>query len=276
MISVTITDRSGRTLSGQTIDAFWTSIAHARPLSVGINCALGAREMRPYLAELAAIAPTWVSCYPNAGPPERLRRLRRDPGADGARCCASSRRAGSLNLVGGCCGTTDAHIRAIAEAVAGVAPRVPPAPPRGITRFSGLETYTIRARLELHDDRRAHQRDRLAPLRGPDQARATSARRTEVALDQVRARRQHPRRQHGRGHARLRAGHDDLPQPDRHRARDRAAPDHGRQLEVVGDRGRPQVRPGQGHRELDQPEGRRGRLPRARPAWCSATAPASS
>ncbi|MFI5217115.1 MAG: homocysteine S-methyltransferase family protein, partial [Candidatus Limnocylindria bacterium] len=69
MISVTITDLSGRTLSGQTIDAFWTSIAHARPLSVGINCALGAREMRPYLAELAAIAPTWLSCYPNAGLP---------------------------------------------------------------------------------------------------------------------------------------------------------------------------------------------------------------
>jgi len=143
MISVTITDRSGRTLSGQTIDAFWTSIAHARPFSVGINCALGAQEMRPYLAELAALAPTWVSCYPNAGLPNAFGAYDETPPQTGA-LLKEFAESGLLNLVGGCCGTTDAHIRAVAEAVAGLPPRVPPAPPRGISRFSGLETYTIR------------------------------------------------------------------------------------------------------------------------------------
>ena len=83
MISVTITDRSGRTLSGQTVEAFWISVAHARPFSVGINCALGAEEMRPYIAELSGLAPTFISCYPERRAAERLRRVRPDPGADG-------------------------------------------------------------------------------------------------------------------------------------------------------------------------------------------------
>ena len=185
MISVTITDRSGRTLSGQTIDAFWTSIAHARPFSVGINCALGALEMRPYLAELAALAPTWLSCYPNAGLPNAFGAYDETPAQTGA-LLREFAQSGLLNLVGGCCGTTDAHIRAIAEAVDGVAPRVPPPPPRGLSRFSGLETYTIRPdsnftligeRTNVTGSRRFADLIKLGDF----------SKATEVALDQVRA-----------------------------------------------------------------------------------------
>jgi len=148
MISATITDRSGRTLSGQTIDAFWVSIAHARPFSVGINCALGARDMRPYLAELARIATCYVSCYPNAGLPNAFGQYDELP-ADTGGYLEEFAAAGFVNIVGGCCGTTPDHIAQIAR-------RVDRLPPRGISRnlesgiknsytqFSGLETLTIR------------------------------------------------------------------------------------------------------------------------------------
>jgi 5-methyltetrahydrofolate--homocysteine methyltransferase len=142
IISVTITDRSGRTLSGQTIDAFHASVAHARPLAIGINCALGAREMRPYLAELAAITPAFVSCYPNAGLPNAFGGYDEDPPTTSA-LLREFAEAGLVNLVGGCCGTTPDHIRAIAAAVRGLPPRRPPTP-EAVTRFSGLETLTIR------------------------------------------------------------------------------------------------------------------------------------
>jgi 5-methyltetrahydrofolate--homocysteine methyltransferase len=142
IISVTITDRSGRTLSGQTIDAFHTSIAHAQPLAVGINCALGAREMRSYLAELAALTPFYVSCYPNAGLPNAFGGYDEDPPTTSG-LLREFADAGLLNIVGGCCGTTPDHIRAIAESVAGLPPRRPAAPER-LTRFSGLEMLTIR------------------------------------------------------------------------------------------------------------------------------------
>src|SRR6185503_10839868 len=122
MISVTITDRSGRTLSGQTLDAFYTSIRHARPFAVGMNCALGAREMRPYLEELARLAETFVICYPNAGLPNAFGEYDEHPDETAGllREFASS---GLANIVGGCCGTTPDHIRAIAAAVAGLKPR---------------------------------------------------------------------------------------------------------------------------------------------------------
>ncbi len=146
MVSVTVTDRSGRTLSGQTIDAFWVSIAHARPFSVGINCALGARDMRPYLAELARIADCYITCYPNAGLPNAFGEYDERPDQTGAylREFAAS---GFVNIVGGCCGTTPEHIEAIARGVAGLAPR--PARqgadgPAHFTAFAGLETLTIR------------------------------------------------------------------------------------------------------------------------------------
>ncbi|HET7293811.1 MAG TPA: methionine synthase [Vicinamibacteria bacterium] len=142
MVSVTITDQSGRTLSGQTIEAFWNSVSHVPMLSVGINCALGAKQMRPFLEELSGIAPVLVSCYPNAGLPNAFGGFDETPAIMGADL-GEFARAGFVNLVGGCCGTTPAHVRAIAEAVRGVPPRqVPSVAP--YTRLSGYEALTIR------------------------------------------------------------------------------------------------------------------------------------
>ncbi len=141
LLSVTITDRSGRTLSGQTLDAFWTSVTHARPLAVGINCALGAREMRPYMEELSRIANVLVSCYPNAGLPNAFGEYDEQPDETGA-LLKTFAEDGLVNIVGGCCGTTPAHIRAIREHVKGIAPRVVPEVP-AVTRYAGLETLTI-------------------------------------------------------------------------------------------------------------------------------------
>jgi 5-methyltetrahydrofolate--homocysteine methyltransferase len=142
MVSVTITDRSGRTLSGQTIEAFWNSIVHMPLLSVGINCALGAAQMRPYIEELSQIAPVYLSCYPNAGLPNAFGGFDETPEimASDLREFAAS---GWVNIVGGCCGTTPAHIRAIAEAVRPLPPRVP-GRPEPYTRLSGLEPLTLR------------------------------------------------------------------------------------------------------------------------------------
>jgi len=143
MISVAITDASGRTLSGQTIDAFWNSIAHAKPLSVGVNCSLGAKEMRPYVAELAGMVNTYVSCYPNAGLPNAFGEYDEAPATTGGllREFAESR---LVNFVGGCCGTTPEHIRRIAESVAGLPPRELPRTVERYKIFTGLETLVIR------------------------------------------------------------------------------------------------------------------------------------
>jgi 5-methyltetrahydrofolate--homocysteine methyltransferase len=122
MISGTITDRSGRTLSGQTAEAFWYSVAHARPLSVGLNCALGARDLREHVEALARIADCAVSAHPNAGLPNELGNYDETP-AQMAATLGEFARDGLLNIVGGCCGTTPAHIEAIAIAVRGVPPR---------------------------------------------------------------------------------------------------------------------------------------------------------
>ena len=143
MLSVTITDQSGRTLSGQTVEAFWHSIRHAQPLSVGINCALGASEMRPYMEALSEIADCHLSCYPNAGLPNPLS----DTGYDEtpeitSRLLEDYAQSGFLNIVGGCCGTTPDHIAAIAEATKDLPPRKP-ASPDPATRLSGLEPVTI-------------------------------------------------------------------------------------------------------------------------------------
>jgi 5-methyltetrahydrofolate--homocysteine methyltransferase len=141
MISGTITDRSGRTLSGQTAEAFWISLAHARPLSIGLNCALGPDLLRAHVADLARLADTRISAHPNAGLPNAMGGYDLDAATMAAEIGAWAR-DGLLNIVGGCCGTTPEHIRAIADAVDGVAPRVPPAPPTR-TLLAGLEPFSI-------------------------------------------------------------------------------------------------------------------------------------
>ncbi len=142
MVSFTITDKSGRTLSGQTVEGYWNSVSHFPLLSIGSNCALGAKQMRPYIEELSRIAPVYLSCYPNAGlpnafggfdeTPEQMSRDLRDFAVNGW-----------LNIVGGCCGSTPDHIRAIAAAVRGVPPRVPPTVEPWL-RLSGLEALSLR------------------------------------------------------------------------------------------------------------------------------------
>lgn len=141
MISGTITDASGRTLSGQTAEAFWTSMAHVKPLSIGLNCALGAEQLRAYVQELSRIADTHVSAHPNAGLPNAFAEYDETPETMSAhlREWATS---GLLNIVGGCCGTTPAHIKAIATAIEGVRPRVIPTI-EPLLRLSGLEPMTV-------------------------------------------------------------------------------------------------------------------------------------
>jgi len=141
MISVTITDASGRTLSGQTISAFYHSIAHAKPFSVGINCALGGSAMRPYVEELSRIADCYVTCYPNAGLPNAFGEYDESP-ADMAKVLGEFAANGWLNMVGGCCGSTPAHIAAIAEAVSKTPPRHP-VPARPELWLTGLEPVLV-------------------------------------------------------------------------------------------------------------------------------------
>jgi 5-methyltetrahydrofolate--homocysteine methyltransferase len=150
MISATIADRSGRTLSGQTLDAFYVSIQHARPFSVGLNCAFGARQMRPHMAELSRLVDEYVSCHPNAGLPNPFGEYDEAP-AETAALLRDFAVSGYADIIGGCCGTTPEHIRAIREALDGLTPRLSG---RGtedagsgiekFTQFSGLETLTIR------------------------------------------------------------------------------------------------------------------------------------
>ena len=141
MISGTITDRSGRLLSGQTPAGFWNSVRHANPVTVGLNCALGAREMRAHIAEIGRLADTFVCAYPNAGLPNEFGYYDESPEAM-AELLGEFAAAGLVNVVGGCCGTTPDHIAAIAKAVAGKAPRAIPEVPRQL-RLSGLEAFTL-------------------------------------------------------------------------------------------------------------------------------------
>jgi len=141
MISVTITDASGRTLSGQTLEAFWNSVSHANAMSVGINCALGGETMRPYVEELSNICSAFVSCHPNAGLPNEFGEYDETP-EQTAQILREFTENGWINIIGGCCGTTPDHIRAIAEAVKDLPPRTRPRLPR-LSRFSGLEPFAI-------------------------------------------------------------------------------------------------------------------------------------
>jgi len=141
MISGTITDLSGRMLSGQTPEAFWNSVRHAAPLTIGLNCALGAKEMRAHMAEIARVADTLTCAYPNAGLPNEFGLYDESPEYM-AGLLSEFADAGLVNVVGGCCGTTPDHLRAIAQAVAGKPPRKPPAIKR-MLRLSGLEAFTL-------------------------------------------------------------------------------------------------------------------------------------
>ena len=143
MISGTITDASGRTLSGQTPEAFWNSMRHAKPITIGLNCALGAKLMRPYIEEISGIADTYVCAYPNAGLPNPLAETGYDESPEQtASYLLDFARSGFVNVAGGCCGTTPAHIRAIAEALAGLPPRKVPKIEHRM-RLSGLEPLNI-------------------------------------------------------------------------------------------------------------------------------------
>ncbi len=183
MISLTIVDKSGRTLSGQTVDAFFTSVMHARPITIGINCSLGATEMRPYVQEISGLADTFVSCYPNAGLPNAFGGFDETPEIT-ARLLREFVDEGLVNLVGGCCGTTPDHIAAIAGAVEG-APARKPSPRRAFSAFSGLETLVVRPDanfLMIGERTNVTGSKRFADLvKAGDFNTAT-----EVALDQVR------------------------------------------------------------------------------------------
>jgi 5-methyltetrahydrofolate--homocysteine methyltransferase len=140
-ISFTAIDVSGRNLSGQTVEAFWASVEHAEPLIVGVNCSLGAAEMRPYVEDLSRIADTYVSCHPNAGLPNAFGEHDEQP-ADTSRYLGEFARSGLVNVVGGCCGTTPDHVVAIRDATEGLSPRRVPNR-RAVPRFSGLEPFEI-------------------------------------------------------------------------------------------------------------------------------------
>jgi 5-methyltetrahydrofolate--homocysteine methyltransferase len=184
MISVTATDKSGRTLSGQTMEAFWTSVKHAKPVSVGLNCALGALEMRPFLTELARASNTYTSVYPNAGLPNAFGGFDETP-EDTAKYVADFASEGLANIVGGCCGTTPDHIRAIAKRVEGMKPVRKPREDDHQTRFSGLEVYSMRPEVSFT---MVGERTNVAGSKKFAEmiARNDYGAAMEVALDQVR------------------------------------------------------------------------------------------
>ena len=143
MLSMTLTDLSGRNLSGHTVEAFWHAVRHARPVTIGLNCSFGAEQLRPHVRTLAGIADTLIMVYPNAGLPNELGEYDEAP-ATTAGLVGEWASAGQVNILGGCCGSTPAHIKAIAEGVRGLAPRALPVPPV-VTRLAGLEPMTMAA-----------------------------------------------------------------------------------------------------------------------------------
>jgi 5-methyltetrahydrofolate--homocysteine methyltransferase len=143
MLSMTLTDLSGRNLSGQTVEAFWHSIRHVKPLAVGLNCSFGATELRPHVVALAKVADTLIQVYPNAGLPNDLGAYDEEPDTTGG-LVGDWAKTGLINIVGGCCGTTPAHIAAMAKAVAGLPPRVVPGSPPAM-RLAGIEAYSFAA-----------------------------------------------------------------------------------------------------------------------------------
>ena len=237
MISGTITDASGRTLSGQVTEAFWNSVRHANPISVGLNCALGSKELRQYVEELSRICDVPVSAYPNAGLPNEFGEYEETPEMMAAEI-TSGQRPGWLNIVGGCCGTTPDHLRAIAEAVSGHPPREIPEIPKKL-RLSGLEPCNIGP-----DSLFVNVGERTNVTGSARFKELISNEDYETALDVARQQVENGpghRYQHGRGDARRRGGHGPFPQPRGLRARHLAGARHDRLLQVVDHRGRPEA-----------------------------------
>ncbi len=257
MVSGTITDKSGRLLSGQLPEAFWNSVRHAKPITIGFNCALGAEDLRAHIADIGRVADTLVCAYPNAGLPNEFGQYDETPEYM-ARLIGEFARDGLVNIVGGCCGTTPDHIAAIAAAVAPHRPRIVP------TIEPRLRTLRSRAvRTDAGDPvrqcRRAHQRHGLGQIPQADHRRRLH-RGPSGGARPGRERRPDHRRQHGRGPARFGSRDADLPQPRRRRARHRPRAGHGRLLEIRRDRGRPEMRAGQAGGQLDLDEGGRGEV----------------
>ena len=257
MISGTITDKSGRLLSGQLPEAFWNSVRHARPITIGFNCALGAEDLRAHIADIGRVADTLVCAYPNAGLPNEFGQYDESPEYM-ARLIGEFASAGLVNIVGGCCGTTPDHIAAIAAAVAPHRPRaIPVIEPR--LRLSGLEPFELTPAIPFVNVGERTNVTGSAKFRKLITAGDYTAALAGGARP-GRERRPDHRRQHGRGPARFREGDGDVPQPRRRRAGYRPRPGHGRFLEIRRDRSRPEMRAGQAGGEFDLDEGRRGEI----------------
>ena len=275
-ISVTIVDLSGRTLSGQTVEAFWNSIAERE----------AADRRRQLLARARRRCARTSPSSP--GSPARTRARIPTPGLPNAFGGYDEQPHDTAELLGSFAARgLRQHRRRLLRHDAGPHRAQSPRPVAGsaaarrcpsTARSPALQrpgAVRDRPGHRLRDDRRAHERHRLGALPPADRGGRLPGRGRRRARAGAR-RRQHARRQHGRRPARRRAGDDDVPQPARDRARGRADPDHGRQLALLGARGGPEVRPGQGDRQLDQPQGGRGGVPRAGARGSGATAPASS
>ena len=257
IVSGTITDLSGRTLSGQTVEAFWNSVRHAKPLAISLNCALGAKELRAHVADLARVADTYVGCWPNAGLPNELGGYDETP-EQMAESLGEFASSGLLNLVGGCCGTTPEHIRAIADAVRETrAARVPTLPAR--CRLSGLEAMTIGPDtlfVNIGERTNVTGSARFAKLILDEDFDTAIA----VARDQVENGAQIIDINMDEGMLDSEAAMQRYLEPHRGRARREPRADHDRFIQMVGDRSGAKVRARQRLCQLDQLEGGRSRV----------------
>ena len=273
MISGTITDASGRTLSGQVTEAFWNSVRHAKPLLVGLNCALGRRRDAALSGRGLAGRRLLRLLLPQRRPAQRLRRVRRGARPDrGDRPRVRRERPGqpARRLLRHDARSTSRRWR---RSVEGVAPRVPSERPAGAAAVRP-RAADHRRRLAVRQRRRAHQHHRLGEVPQPDPRRRLQHRAVR-GPPAGRERRAGHRHQHGRGDDRRRRGDGPLRQAHRQRARHQPGAAHGRLVQVRGHRGRAALRAGQADRQLDLDEGGRGEVPRARPRCAASTAPRS-
>ena len=225
MVSGTITDKSGRLLSGQMPEAFWNSVRHSKPITIGFNCALGAEDLRAHIADIGRVADTLVCAYPNAGLPNEFGQYDESPEFM-ARLIGEFARDGLVNIVGGCCGTTPDHIAAIAAAVAPHKPRIVPSiEPR--LRLSGLEPFALTPAIPFVNVGERTNVTGSAQIPQADHGRRLH-RGASGRARPGRERRPDHRRQHGRRASRFRSCDGDLPQPRRRRARHRPRARDGR------------------------------------------------